>query len=90
MCCSSTENQVPVPPVVGDPLLDWEYAQPFKRIDFSAFKRAVIAAEASCGNQGYVTVSTLAEHLTFPSWVGLTDPESDITKFLHSPALQEE
>ena len=59
---------------------------PFARTAFYAFKQAV--NEADKKDEGFVTLSSLAETLSTPAWAGLTDPSSPLGEFLLSDAFK--
>ena len=65
-------NDLPLPSIEGvrDQFQQWEYQTPFKRTPFKAFKMAVELAAMDCGGneKGFVTVDSLANHLTSFSW----------------------
>ena len=69
---------VDLPPISTRGLKDkyqiWEYGTAFKRTLFLAFKMCVQAAHEDCGEEGFVTLEALSEHLNTEVWRGLRDP----------------
>ena len=61
---------------ITDRYVVFELGLPFPRTLLSRFIEKVKLAEASCGDEGYVTIDSLAQFLTTPAWRDLKNPES--------------
>ena len=99
VCCESSGIgdpdmliDLPRPSIEGikDQYQRWEDGTPFKRTSFKAFKNAVNAAAKDCGGEeeGFVTIDSLANHLTTQAWRDIRNNGSNICKVLNSDAFK--
>jgi len=75
---------------IKDPLAKFEASLPFARTLVTLMMQKIETAEEECGEQGFVTLEALSNHLTSPSWQALKDPRSTLSKTLLSAAFKDE
>lgn len=75
---------------IKDKYTVWEYQQAFSVTPFKAFKEAVNSALEACGDEGFVTLTALADLLTTKAWSPLTKPDSALAKLLTSSFFKDE
>ena len=73
---------------VSDKYRLFELKLPFQRIQVNHFIVKVKIAEQSSGAEGYVTLKTLRQELQTPAWKDLEDENSELSRFLLSPAFK--
>ena len=75
---------------ITDSYLIFELKLPFARTLINTFIAKVNDAETACGEQGYVTIESLAVEFSSPAWKDLKDPDSVLVKLLTSAAFKDE
>ena len=73
---------------VSDKYRLFEYTLPFCRIEINTFCVLMKMALADCGDESFVTLTALREHLKTPAWRPLEDTNSTLSKFLLSSAFK--
>lgn len=76
---------------VTDVYQRFELSLPFARILIKSFLEKVNEAEKQCGEDGgFVTIEALKAELSSPAWASLSEPDSNLYKFLTSGVFKNE